>query len=148
MEDALPYNNAEQLIYYLRTTHKGTNTEEIRNATEVLYAMSKDLVRFTDSLMYLIMNNENNGKKILFGRESSFAVEIIDNIKTSAAVTLAAFLTDISKGQIILTEQRNYILESVLRAMFSKDVVLSLKVTLQGILDELYQTDSGNQSFF
>lgn len=62
MEDALPYNNPEQLIYYLRTTHKGTNNQEIKNATEVLYAMSKDIVRFTDSLMYLIMNNENNGR--------------------------------------------------------------------------------------
>jgi len=124
----LPYDNPEQLIYYLQATHKGSNTQEVRNATEVLFAMSKDLVRFTNSLMYIIMNNENN--------------DMIENIKTSACMTLAAFLSN-TGDQIILTETKEHILQSVLRAMFSKDVVLSLKVTLQAILDELYQKDSG-----
>lgn len=60
--DNLPYDNPEQLAYYLLATFKGSSNEEVSKATEVLHRMSKDIVRFADSAMNIVVNDNTDGK--------------------------------------------------------------------------------------
>lgn len=53
-------------------------------------------------------------------------------------------MTEKCRQDIIFTEQKRHILDAVLNAMYSKNVVLGIKNSLQSILKELYTMDAGN----
>lgn len=62
----LPYDDLETLGKYLYATYKGS-TEEVKSATTVLFNMSKDIARFAESLLRIVVSeNTNNGISSLF----------------------------------------------------------------------------------
>lgn len=56
-----PYDNLEQLATLLEKTFKGDDSE-VKEASEMLFQMNKNVVRFTDSLMRLVATEQSDSK--------------------------------------------------------------------------------------
>jgi len=140
--DSLPFDHPQRLSLCLYATFKGNN-DDATKGTEILTEMSKDLPRFTSSLIYLINNEQNDRKKIFLFCYLSI-IENSQDIKTSASLALCTYLSEILKNRVILQSEKEEILQLVLSSMFSRTVNLSIKINLQDILDELFSADSCN----
>jgi len=60
--DSLPYEDPQRLALCLYATFKGNN-EDATKGTDILTQMSKDLPRFTRSMIYLMTHDETDGKR-------------------------------------------------------------------------------------
>lgn len=61
MDASLPYDNIEELATLLEKTFKGDDVE-VKQASEILFQMNKNVVRFTESLMRLVATEQSDSK--------------------------------------------------------------------------------------
>ena len=62
--DSLPYDNIEQLANCLYLTFRGRG-DEVKQASEYLNSMAKDITRFATSLMNLVTCDRDESKPFL-----------------------------------------------------------------------------------
>jgi len=140
--DHLPYNDLETLASILYYSFNGQDFE-VKQATSTLNEMNKDLCRFADSLMKIVItdNSESKGHFLIVSK-SSFIEKFMD-IKNSAISLLSTSIKSTIKRTVLGPQEKLFLLECTLTTMYSPHVSLMLKLNLQLSLEELFKADSG-----
>ena len=68
------------------------------------------------------------------------------NVKNSACLMMATFIENIRDKKSFIPA-KEYVLEAILKTINSRSVFMTLKLTLQKALDELYKADSSKYPF-
>lgn len=137
---SLPYNDIEQIATYLHAMFSGNNPE-VQTATEIFQRMSSNITQFLDSLMLIIMNDRSDRINIILKRSINIVEEFL-KLKNAACTVLASCLSKMLRNDSQSLENKNYMTNAVINAMFSNNVFLPLKMTLKLVLQTMYNADT------
>jgi len=140
--DSLPYDNIDQLANCLYLTFRGRG-DEVKQASDYLREMAKDITRFATSLMNLVTCDRSDSKPFLLQFSSTNILENFLDTKSSACIILSTSLKELILREVITPDVKNYLLEVIIKSLFHSNVAFNTKLSLMSALEELYKTDTG-----
>lgn len=146
---SLPYDNLEEIGVLLQAVFSGNN-ETTLHSQEVFAKMAENPVRFIDSLMKVVLSEKEGIFYLLLISHYSPAIDAqILKVKKAAVTVISRSLSHIFdiknlKNEKYPVDQRNYILETVVLAMYSNKVNPTLKAQLQHFISVILHTDVEN----